>query len=322
VRAPKARANAMDLALRDATPSDFAQCLALLASPLLCDPARRDALCDFWSEIIRSGAGTAAVAADAVDPTLIIHFGFSVFISDERTQDYRRCTTPLLARRLVEEFAAGGCPFLRGPELARANAEPGLNLLVTHYGRRSGDPRVDIANYESSRRALRGWNLRSFTVECFTESQRDMRAWGKSLGYSVLEYSPDRLRAADIPPNRAPFLLTAARCELAGNTGYGTNLLFLSFSPPRLGLNARQQQLLSLALDGGTDLTIARAAGISEAAVKKHFRMIYDKVSGTGIVDSLAVKRTLEKRGAEARRHLLNYLRDHPEELRPYRLHQ
>jgi DNA-binding CsgD family transcriptional regulator len=312
----------MDLALRDAAPSDFAQCLALLASPLLCDPARRDALCDFWSEIIRSGAGTAAVAADAADPTMIVHFGFSVFISDERTQEYRRCTTPLLARRLVAEFAAGGYPFLRGPEIARANAHPGLNLLVTHYGRRCGDPRVDIANYESSRRALRGWNLRSFTVECFTEPQRDVRAWGKSLGYDVLEYSPDRLRAADIPLDRAPFLLTAARSELPGNTGYGSNLLFLSFSPPRLGLNARQQQLLSLALDGGTDLTIARAAGISEAAVKKHFRMIYDKVSGAGIVDSLAVKRTLDKRGAEARRHLLNYLRDHPEELRPYSLHQ
>jgi DNA-binding CsgD family transcriptional regulator len=312
----------MDLALRDAAPSDFAQCLALLASPLLCDPARHDALCDFWSEIIRSGAGTAAVAADAADPATIVHFGFSVFISDERAQEYRRCTTPLVARRLVAEYAAGEYPFLRGPEIARANAHPGLNLLVTHYGRRDGDPRVEIANYESSRRALRGWNLRSFTVECFTEPQRDMRAWGKSLGYGVLEYSFDRLREAEISSDCAPFLLTAARSDLPGNTGYGANLLFAAFSAPRLGLNARQQQLLSLALDGGTDLTIARLAGISEAAVKKHFRMIYDKVSGAGIVDSLVVKRTLERRGAEARRHLLNYLRDHPEELRPYRLHQ
>ncbi len=312
----------MDLALRDAAPSDFAQCLALLASPLLCGPAQYDALCDFWSEIIRSGAGTAAVAADAEDPRTIVHFAFSVFISDERTEECRRCTAPLLAQRLVAEWAAGGRPFLGEREIARANAHPGLNLLVTHYGRRVGDPRVDIANYESSRRALRGWNLRSFTVECFTEPQRDMRAWGRSLGYGVLEYSTDRVREAGIPRDRAPFLLTAARSDLPGNTGYGANLLFAAFSPPRFGLNARQQQLLSLALDGGTDLTIAHAAGISEAAVKKHFRTIYDKVSSAGIFDSLTVKRTLEKRGAEARRHLLNYLREHPEELRPYSLHQ
>lgn len=312
----------MDLALRDAAPSDFGQCLALLASPFLCDPAQYDALCDFWWEIIRSGAGTAGIAADARDPGAIIHFGFSVFVSDERAAEYHRCTTPFIARRLVAEWAAGGHPFLRGPEIARTNAQPGLNLLVTHYGRRPGDPRGDIANYESSRRALRGWNLRSFTVECFTEPQRDMRAWGESLGYRVLEYSSDRVRDAGIPIDRAPFLLTAARSDLPGNAGYGANMLFATFSPPRFGLNARQQQLLGLALDGGTDLSIARAAGISEAAVKKHFRTIYDKVSVTGIVDSLTGKRALEGRGTEARRHLLNYLRDHPEELRPYSLHQ
>lgn len=311
----------MDLALRDAAPSDFAQCLALLASPFLCDPAHYDRVCDFWSEIIRSGAGTAAVAADAGDPVMIVHFGFSVFISDERAAEYRRCTTPLLARRLVAEWTSGGHPFLCGPEIARANADPGLNLLVTHYGRRRDDPRGDIANYESSRRALRGWNLRSFIVECFTDPQRDLRAWGTSFGYQVLEYSRDRVREAGIPLDRTPFLLTAARSDLPGNAGYGANMLFAAFSPPRLGLNARQQQLLSLALDGGTDLSIARAAGISEAAVKKHFRTIYDKVSGSAIVDSLA-KRALDKRGAEARRHLLNYLRDHPEELRPYSAHQ
>lgn len=312
----------MDLALRDAAPSDFGQCLALLASPLLCDPAQYDALCDCWWEIIRSGAGVAAVAADANDPATIVHFGFGVFVSDERIAEYRRCTTPFIARRLVAEWATGGRPFLRGLEIARANAHPGLNLLITHYGRRRDDPRADIANYESSRRALRGWNLRSFTVECFTEPQRDLRAWGSSLGYQVVEYSPDRVRDAGIPPDRSPFLLIASRSDLPANAGYGPNMMFATFSPPRFGLNARQQQLLGLALDGGTDLSIARAAGISEAAVKKHFRTIYDKISSTGIVDSRTGKRSMEGRGAEARRHLLNYLREHPEELRPYSVHQ
>jgi hypothetical protein len=45
--APKPSADVKDLAFRDAAPSDFAQCLSLLASRLLCDPgaeARRHLL--------------------------------------------------------------------------------------------------------------------------------------------------------------------------------------------------------------------------------------------------------------------------------------
>lgn len=316
------RRDAVDFELRDATLTDLGHCRNLLSSPLLCDPSEYAALSGFWSELIRSRAGIACIAADGKAPAPVVHFAFGVFVSDERIAKYRRCLTPFVARRVVAEWASGGHPFLRLPEIARANAEHGLDLLITHYGHRRGDPRVHIANYESSRRALGGWNLRSFTVEYFADPQRDDRAWARSLGYRILEYSPDRVREAGIPAERAPFLLTAARSDVPGNPAYGPALLFAAFSPPRFGLNAREQQLLAVALEGGTDLSIARALGISESSVKKHFRTIYEKAFATGAVDKVAPGSASDKRGAEARRHLLNYLREHPEELRPYNKHR
>jgi DNA-binding CsgD family transcriptional regulator len=307
----------MELALRTPTLSDLRGCIPLLSSPFLCDPSQHDSLCAFWSEVVGSQSGIVSVAADANDPVAIVHFAFGVFVSDERIEEYHRCTSPYIARRLLAEWAAGEQPFLSIPQIASSNAGRGLNLVITHYGHRRGDPRVYAADYESSRRVLRGWNLRTYTVEMFTEPERDDRAWGRDLGFRVLEYPPSECLAAGIPLERAPFLWVASREEAASDAHYGLALLFETYAPPRFALTLREQQILSLALEGGTDTSVARTADISESAVKKNFRTIYAKVARAGIID-LRADDAPEQRGAETRRHLLNYVREHPQELRPY----
>ncbi|HXB84335.1 MAG TPA: helix-turn-helix transcriptional regulator [Candidatus Acidoferrum sp.] len=307
----------MELALRTPAGPDFGRCIPLLSSPFLCDRSEGDSLCALWSEIVSSQSGVAAVAADANDPAAIVHFAFGVFVSDERIAEYRRCTSPCIARSLLAQWVAGKQPFLSLHEIASSNAGQGLNLLMTHYGHRRGDTRVYAADYESSRRVLRGWNLRTYTVEMFTEPERDDRAWGRDLGFRVLEYPPSRYLAAGIPMERAPFLWAASREEAKSDAHYGLALLFETYAPPRFALTLREQQVLGLALDGGTDASVARIANISESTVKKIFRSIYAKVARAGIVD-LCADDAADQRGAETRRHLLNYVREHPQELRPY----
>lgn len=89
---------------------------------------------------------------------------------------------------------------------------------------------------------------------------------------------------------------------------YAMAMLFGQYTPPRCGFSANEQLILMLALDGKTDEAIACALNASVATVKKRFRIIYEKfgLGGDGA------------RGAETRRHLLNSVREHPEELRPY----
>lgn len=309
----------MDLELRDAVVSDFDHLLPLVA-PFQCDPSKHRALRAMWSDIVGSKCGITSVAADAGQPSVIIHFFFGVFVSDRRADEYHQRRCPLIARRLLEEWIAGERPFLCAEEIARTNAASGLNFVTTHYGGRCSDPRADIANYEGARRALRGWNLRTITIENRDDPQRDAREWGRSLGYRVLEYSPDVLRAAGIAEDRVPFLWTAARRDAEFNPGYGAALLFKTYAPPRFAFTPREQDVLSLAVDGATDPTIARSVGISESAVKKHFRTLYDKVHAAGVFNRLATSGPAQStRGVELRRHLVVYLREHPEELRPYR---
>ena len=72
------------------------------------------------------------------------------------------------------------------------------------------------------------------------------------------------------------------------------------------------------ALLNESDSEIASAMTISLDAVKKTWRRAYDRVAMAA--PSLLGKATAaasNRRGTEKRRHLLEYLRDHLEELRP-----
>ncbi|HEX3369096.1 MAG TPA: hypothetical protein VHS56_05940 [Candidatus Cybelea sp.] len=313
----------MDFDLRDIEMADIERCVSHLASPFLCAPESHGALASMWSEIVTEGSGIAAIAFDRAGKT-IIHFGVSVFVSDERADAYHRCAQPKIAQQMLSDWERGERPFLAADEIARANAGSGLNLVVAYYGGiLSGglpDERVYAADYESSRRVFRGWNLRSYTAEIFPHNeQRDGEKWGETLNFRVGTYSNDQLKEARIPFDRAPCVWMARREDAISSPSYALTLIFSLYAPPVFGFRRHEQRLLVLALDGRTDETIASITHISVPTVKKRWREIYGKVAGIApSIPVLCGPLADGVRGVEARRHLLNYLRDHPEELRPY----
>jgi len=94
--------------------------------------------------------------------------------------------------------------------------------------------------------------------------------------------------------------------------------LFL-YQAPRCGFRPSEQRVLLAALRGGTDKELADDLGISLATVKKHWLSIYSRVSTH--LPALLPNRgaTVEEgsRGREKKQHIIEYVREHPEELRP-----
>jgi hypothetical protein len=93
------------------------------------------------------------------------------------------------------------------------------------------------------------------------------------------------------------------------------------YHAPILGFNRSEQRLLSCALSGATDEHLAATLDTSLSTVKKTWVSIYGRAgkhlsAEASTSDWLEVKSA--GRGRERRRHLLSYLREHPEELRPY----
>jgi hypothetical protein len=319
----------VDFILRDTTEPDLDQCLALTTDRFLYDRRQVTALREMWSEFIRCGTGLTGVIADPHRPSQIMYFFTAAFVPDQRAERYRALGAPKIGYGMAEEFKGGRRPFLTIDEIADSNAGNGLNAVVTHHGyilrNKVDDERLRAATYGLLAGYLTGWNLRTYTAEVFAINRlRDGRKMGESLGHHVRSYPDDALRNAGIPIEEAPILWTSTvKDALAKPVGAWLALLFLSFSPPKFGFSLEEQRMLNFALKGLTDEAIGELIGVPATTIKMRFRRIYDKVrsaaedSGVSAVLGSSHGQT---RGAEARRHLLNYLRDHREELRPYAL--
>ena len=316
---------AVDLVMRNTREDDLDQCLQLAPDRFLYDPAGLAQMRRMWSYIIASGAGEAGVLVDPRRPMQVLFFGFSVFVTDERAQGYHSLLCPGIARSMAAELDTGGHPFFTLEEIGRANADGGLNLVVTQYGfvAPAGDDalgdKLRYATYESFRKHHEGLNFRSFTNEVFDRSSKEM---GKGWGFRTGWYTEERLRAAGIPLDQAPCVWMATREDALNNPGaVFPSLLFRTFARPLFGFNLQEQHVLNLALDGHTDESIASTLGTSMSITKKRFRSIYDKILDARIEIApipFAQKQGDGARGSEMRRYLLKYLRDHPEELHPY----
>jgi hypothetical protein len=121
--------------------------------------------------------------------------------------------------------------------------------------------------------------------------------------------------ARDGPPTHILGVLRDGRFEVDGN------FWWLLFHPevPRLALTAVEKDTLEAALENATDEEIASRLGISIWAVKKRWQGIYAKAEQMvpGIFPSMDLSRDTSSVVAERRRHLLGYVRQHPEEIRP-----
>jgi hypothetical protein len=74
-------------------------------------------------------------------------------------------------------------------------------------------------------------------------------------------------------------------------------------------------------LESGTDEEISDRLFISQSAIKKTWRSAYERVDAFGLATipkNSKYHEGLIKRGRKKKEHLLAYLRDHPEELRPF----
>ena len=116
------------------------------------------------------------------------------------------------------------------------------------------------------------------------------------------------------------FLMGLTREEAHSREGYVMSHYFIH-ERPRFAFTAREQQLLclSLRLQDPSDKRLAEALEVSVPAVKNWWQLIYERVAAVD-ADLLPLPDADRARGPEKRRRLMQYVRDHPEELRPYKL--
>jgi hypothetical protein len=203
--------------------------------------------------------------------------------------------------------------------VARANAGNGLNLVTLHHGwaettadgaRRLTDDKLRTIREKKTESFIAfhaGYNIRSMMAET-TDATDVTRIQG--VGVRLLTDFADYWAEhphGPCPPGGKSFLVGLTR-EEAGE-GCRVRPVFQKPDQPRFCFSASQRAVLFLALHFWADEEIANDLETTLSAVHNR-KAMYERVT--------KVDEYFFADGKEKKVQLLSYLRDHPEELRPF----
>jgi hypothetical protein len=298
-------------------PRDFPTCRTLLNPALHLSRRVLDRLPTLWRALALFG--TFSIVEDPIKshPDSIQGFGASVFVTDRFVDEFLAARRRYLDAALYERIVDGPPPVLSEAQVAAANAGEGLNLVVLNYGLRDHD----VSN-PSTQRVLQlgttafytlhaGYKIKTILNEVFSEGAAQyMRAGGFHLQETVGGPESD---------GQTPLLFALRREWVQRGVIDPLSALFYP-SKPQIGFSPAEQRVLLHALLNRSDVEIAEHLALSVDGVKKTWRRIYDRVSSR-LPYLIADERKSGDAGrsTEKRRHVLDYLRAHPEEVRPIR---
>lgn len=253
-------------------------------------------------------------------------FGLSAFLADAAVSAYYDEPPPFLDMLLLERCRAGetAACFLSAEDIARANAGAGLNLLGLTWLQSTYDFRLASGRklLEMSFQLMigfhRGYRLQRAMHIGWADYAEAMKAAGFAE-YKQPASEPDS-PYLNHPNGRARLYgrYTAADSQRL-LPGSPISYLFTN-SRPIFALTAAEQVVVELALADLADAGVAHELGTTVTAVQQRWKRIYQRVTEVDPVffGDTDDQRPDAVRGNERRRFVLNYIRNHPEELRPY----
>jgi len=313
------------LRFRIGTRADLPHCAKLLPAAFRTSPAVREKWVSLWERLLTVEAQTFVVVEDLEKkhPANIEAFGMSAFVTDRFAEEFCASPAPYRPALLYERMLAGEDVVLSAQELLRANTTTGINIVVLHFGMRN----EDLAAARSAQALAAGSAAFYFFHSGYcvnwvinevygAQAAQYMEAGGFRLVRDFHKEAPAAF--ADVSPAHYPYLFILRRDWIEPGAVNPLSMLLSNPVPPRIFFSSTERRVLERALLNESDAQICAGLGVSVDAVKKTWRSIYGRVSRRApFVIPESDRGPAGSRGQEKRRHLLEYLRTHLEELRP-----
>ena len=307
---------------RPVRPVELEECLSINPKGMGHEIVGRARALAAWQELLKSRSfqSFAIESDESIPGHRIVGFGASVFVSAAFTKRETADPKPGLNSRLISRIDSGQAIVLTPKQVAYENAQGSLHLIVLQ-----GGSMLDVLTPEQCQDALRQVGLAVFS--CLD---------GYQIRLALMEtISAKEIRYAKLFPiwkvrskfegfhrhnptsswNRDRALFAVDRAD---------GPAFVVPGGPRrepvLRLRNSDQDLLAAALRGSTDLELSEELGLKLPTLKKRWASVFNRVAIAkpeflpGLDDNL----DRQARGPQKRHHLLAYVREHPEELRPF----
>lgn len=308
---------------RLATPDD---------APAIVEMLRRDGgfrpdpdLARHWPELVReliSRCPTNWIVWEDTrsNPVTPVAYGGSAFVNEGILAGWLADGRPYPSNHLLRGLRDGTAEPLGADAIRAGNRGAGLALMVVHFvlAHRSLDHPVTRRFMPAGNAAWyfahSGYKLNSVCFEVYgAESGAFMAAGGYELWN---DYSGSK-EAAQAPNELRPAMYGQRRDRMPVGAMFPPSLMLFNVQPPLLGLKPSEQRIALRALLGYTDARIAEILGLSAETVRKAWIRIFSAAEQA--LPALFEAETYSgSRGPEKRRLLIEYLRVHMEELRPW----
>lgn len=318
----------MNLSSRLAAPEDFAPFFNACYHDACHDQGLRQGIEHEWRFLMKSPATLTLVVEDParLPDRRLVGCAQLVFLTPTFVRLARKAPIPWINSQVCRPLPDGSSALLSPAQIARANASTGLYALFTRWHRADWllSPaemlETNLFMHAAFQAYARGYRFRDILIEATGDLARDkgVRA-GFYLRCDYADYYESHPPLP--PPSWHPFLLGITRAEAVAAEGSAMSHYFVH-RPPRLRLTPGQQEVLGLWLrhPDFSEGALADALGVPVFRIKNLLRAAYGRISV--VAPDLLPEMGDGKRGQEKRRRLLQFLHEHPEELRPYQHRQ
>lgn len=317
----------MMLRHREMRPRDVDECVEIIATHPVLAPRYGSAiehLSAAWLRLLGTEAMRTKIFETSGGPPQMCFVGISLCVTDEFVRDLKTPPVRWFGPELVRRITAGDSVTLTDRQVRECNSHGGLNLLVWEGCIRSGFEthteiyREIVRAFLEEHRGFLWKELVAAQAESVERLQWTLSTggllWDPAEGKYIDAMTEDLARIA-----AEPHFVGMTKTLEAHRLGSWVGDLF-DYHQPQCGFSSGEQQLLLSALNGATDEELSNTLHVSVATVKKTWLSIYGRAM-VALPKLLAHRHPIEssvQRGKEKRRRVLAYVRDHPEELRPY----
>jgi hypothetical protein len=280
-----------------------------------------------WRQLFEMthAARSAVVEMNANGKTEIVGFGFAAFMKKSFADAEVQNARPGLNSRIIESIVTGNSVIATYEEVRDANTRGDLQQVILDT---SWNDALLNATQRDEVRVLLGRAYQQLHVgyrfsRILSEMVDEVDLWhvhGHRSFEIIDRFEKYRQANPDTTwnPERALIAVTVETMRVDPHSIAAE--LFQHHLQPRFAFTRGEQQLLETALEGVDDATATQALFVSLPAVKRRWQTIFERVAA--IRPDLCPPDGDGTRGIQKRQRILAYVRNHPEELRPFDFHQ
>ncbi len=308
---------------RKTTASDLPDCLKLHPAKNGAEIVGNRRAIRAWNQIfeMKHACRSALVEVHWEGHVEIVGFGFASFVKKSFAESEVLNPTPGLNSRIIDSVVSGNSVIASYEEVRDANTHGDLQQVILDTSWKNG--RLNAAQVDEVRVLLgrayqelfSGYSFSRILWECVDEldlwhirGHRSFRIASRFEAYR--RANPE----TTWNPDRALGMVTVE--SMRDDPHSVAAGLFHHHQQPQFAFTRIEQELLEVALEGDDDVSASKSLFVTVPAIKRRWASIFARVAA--IRPDLCPLDADGTRGIQKRQRVLAYVRNHPQELRPF----